>query len=84
MTQDTVPAMHVEILALPGTAPLCLDLSDVTELDSSSLALLIALRRSEEAKAQAFEVKNVPESMKTLARLYNVEFVINNASFSTP
>ena len=49
------------------------DLSAVTELDSSALALLLAWLRDAKAGGRAVAFANLPESLQTIARLYGVE-----------
>jgi len=49
------------------------DLSEVTELDSSALALLLAWLREARAGGRAVAFANLPESLQTIARLYGVE-----------
>ena len=52
---------------------LTVDLSGVTELDSSALALLLAWLREAKAGGRAVGFANLPESLQTIARLYGVE-----------
>jgi phospholipid transport system transporter-binding protein len=76
---STVPKLSATWLAAAGPAGMIVDLSSVTDVDSSSLALLIAARRVVEASGGAFQVKEVPDAMKTLASLYGVNFIVDNA-----
>ena len=48
------------------------DLSDVGELDSSALALLLAWMREAKAKGRSLEFVNLPQGLTTIARLYGV------------
>jgi len=48
------------------------DLSDVGELDSSALALLLAWMREAKAKGGSLVFVNLPEGITTIARLYGV------------
>jgi phospholipid transport system transporter-binding protein len=80
LVQATVPTFHKALKGSLGSDGLRLDLSSVQEVDSSALALLIDVRRELEARGAPFEVVHVPESMRTLARLYNVEFIVDNVS----
>jgi len=50
-----------------------IDLSEVTELDSSLLALALAWLREARAAKRELGFANLPEAMQTLARLYGVE-----------
>ena len=49
------------------------DLGEVTELDSSLLALALAWLREARAAKREVAFANPPEAMQTLARLYGVE-----------
>jgi phospholipid transport system transporter-binding protein len=49
------------------------DLSQVTELDSSALALLLAWLRDAKAAGRTIAFAKLPESLQTIARLYGVE-----------
>ncbi len=49
------------------------DLSEVTDLDSSLLAALLAWMRDAKAKQVELSITHLPESLKTIAKLYGVE-----------
>jgi phospholipid transport system transporter-binding protein len=49
------------------------DLAEVSELDSSALALLLAWLREAKAVGRAIAFANLPESLQTIARLYGVQ-----------
>lgn len=74
----TVPALSVSWVALASPEGIKVNLSAATEVDSSSLALLIGTRRAVEAAGGVFEVQHVPAAMKTLANLYGVNFIVEN------
>ena len=48
------------------------DLSGVGQLDSSALSLLLSLRRRAQAAGSRLEVRHLPESLASLAKLYGV------------
>jgi phospholipid transport system transporter-binding protein len=50
-----------------------IDAGGVTQIDSSALAVLLACRRSAEARQRGFAVFNAPERLSQLARLYGVQ-----------
>jgi len=52
---------------------LTVDLGEVTELDSSALALLLAWLREAKAAGRTIAFANLPEALRTIARLYGVE-----------
>jgi phospholipid transport system transporter-binding protein len=49
------------------------DLKEVSELDSSALALLLAWLRETKAAGRTLVFTNLPESLQTIARLYGVQ-----------
>ena len=59
-------SMHV------GSADLTLDLSAVTEVDSSALALLLEWRREAARRSRKLHLLNLPANLRTLAEVYGV------------
>jgi phospholipid transport system transporter-binding protein len=55
------------------------DLGEVTELDSSLLALALAWLRDARAAKREVAFANPPEAMQTLARLYGVDELLPQA-----
>ena len=49
------------------------DLGEITEMDSSLLALMLAWMRDAKAGGRELAFVNLPESLQTIARLYGVE-----------
>jgi len=49
------------------------DLGEVSEMDSALLALLLAWLRDAQARTQPIAFANLPESLRTIARLYGVD-----------
>jgi phospholipid transport system transporter-binding protein len=49
------------------------DFSEVTEVDSSALALALAWLRDARTAKRELAFANLPEALQTLARLYGVE-----------
>jgi phospholipid transport system transporter-binding protein len=49
------------------------DLGEVTEMDSSLLAMLLAWLREAKAKQREVRFANLPEALQTIARLYGVD-----------
>jgi phospholipid transport system transporter-binding protein len=56
------------------------DLGDVTELDSSLIAAMLAWLRDAKARERELSFANLPDSVRTLARLYGVDGLIPLAS----
>lgn len=49
------------------------DLAEVTEMDSSLLALMLAWLREAKSRNRELAFANLPESLRTIARLYGVD-----------
>ena len=56
------------------------DLGEVTEMDSALLALLLAWLRDAKTHGHPLEFARLPESLRTIARLYGVDELIPVAS----
>ena len=56
-----------------GEGVATVDLAEVGELDSSALALLLAWLREAKAAGRQLAFVNLPEGLRTIARLYGVE-----------
>ena len=52
------------------------DLGEISEMDSSLLALMLAWMRDARARGRDLVFVNLPESLKTIARLYGVESLL--------
>lgn len=57
-----------------------IDLGEVTELDSSLLAVLLAWRRESQAARVELAVERLPEGLATIARLYGVEAFVSGSA----
>ena len=56
-----------------------IDLGEVTELDSSLLAVLLAWQREARAANVALVVERLPQGLETIARLYGVEALLSGS-----
>ncbi len=56
------------------------DVGEVSEMDSSLLAMLLAWLREARAKKRELVFANLPEALQTIARLYGVEGLLPAAS----
>jgi len=54
-----------------------IDLSEVTEMDSSLLAALLAWLRHARAKEAELTFVHLPESLQTIARLYGADALLS-------
>ena len=55
-----------------GSGPACVDLSGLSQFDSSALAVLLDCKRQAQAAGRSFEPVGWPERLRELARLYGV------------
>ena len=60
----------------PQGATWLLDASDLTEFDSSALAVLLACRREALALGHVFQVQHMPAKLQQLAGLYGVSALL--------
>ena len=65
-------------------AELVLDASQLTEFDSSALAVLLECRREALAAAKTFSVMALPARLRQLARLYGVAELLPATSSEAP
>lgn len=76
LTSETVTQVQSQLQrsmqAWPQGAAVVLDASAVQSFDSAGLALLLACRRSAQAKGQSFSVQGWPDSLQSLAQIYGV------------
>ena len=66
--------------AFKGASSLEIDLANVPEGDSAGLALLIEWLRLGKQRQQTIHYKNVPEQIAALARISEVESLLNGSS----
>jgi phospholipid transport system transporter-binding protein len=52
------------------------DLGEVTEMDSSLLAAMLAWLRDAKSRERELVFTNLPESLRTIARLYGVDTLL--------
>ena len=52
------------------------DLGEVTEMDSSLLAAMLAWMRDAKSRSRELAFTNMPESLQTITRLYGVDSLI--------
>ena len=69
---ESALALREEGLRLFTAADVTLDLSGVTEVDSTALSLLFEWRRAALAAKRSIRYVNLPENLTSLARLYGV------------
>jgi len=84
IVQGPVTAENVVSLLAQGaerlTAPsMTVDLSGVTEVDSSALSLLLEWRRAAKRSGRAIQYRNLPASLTSLAELYGITELLGEA-----
>ncbi len=63
-------------LAAIGRGESEVDLGEVTEVDSTAVATLLAWQRAARQQGHALQVRNAPAGVQSLARLYGVDGLI--------
>ena len=56
--------------------PLVVDASNLQQLDSSALALLLECQRAAQAWGKVFVLRHAPPKLEALAKLYGVEVLL--------
>jgi phospholipid transport system transporter-binding protein len=72
ITMDNVVSLLDEGREQFTASPLTIDLSGVTDVDSSALSLLLELRRDAARAGRAIRFTGLPENLQSLAKLYGV------------
>ncbi|WP_374539516.1 STAS domain-containing protein [Chitinimonas taiwanensis] len=70
---DSICRVEREVAPLLVAPALCLDLSEVAEVDSTAISLLLQWRRQAQAAGRQLTLHNPPASLLSLAALYGVE-----------
>ncbi len=73
LTFATVTEHARRLAGIPPKLPVILDLATVGECDSSALALFIEIENRVRAGGGSVEFKNVPEAVRRIAALYEIE-----------
>jgi phospholipid transport system transporter-binding protein len=77
---ESLPAVLVESAQFTARTDLpdrlIIDFSEITDIDSSAVALLLEWRRIALARGKALEFVNLPPNLLALARLYGVADLI--------
>lgn len=69
---QTLKSLQTEGLAKIAAGDLVVDMRDVTEVDSTAVSLLMELRRAAATHSRKLSVVNMPDNVRSLARLYGV------------
>lgn len=72
MTMDAAMALLKDGTAALQAGQTTFDLSDVTEIDSSGLAVLFGLQRAATAAGKSLTIINPPNNLRSLADVYGV------------
>lgn len=80
LTMDNVVAVLDEGSRLLPTGPrIVIDLAGVTEVDSAAVSLLLEWRRAAQRSGRKVEFANLSANLKSLAALYGVSDLLNDA-----
>lgn len=79
VTLQNVGALVARGDALVRDGARCVDLAGMAEVDSAALAMLLHWIRTARGAHGALAVENAPESLRSLARLYDLEALVFGA-----
>ncbi|OOF21400.1 anti-sigma B factor antagonist [Salinivibrio proteolyticus] len=80
LDRDTVPAFWRQRSQwLPNDSALSLDLSGLSRVDSAGMAMLLHLDKALKEKGQAVRYSGMPEQLKLLLTLSNIEAFFDDA-----
>ena len=82
VTLDEVAALAAALPAdlSKGTGMLSVDASALRAFDSSTLALLLQVRRLAQTAGRPFEVSGMPEPLLALASLYGINGLLSSSA----
>ena len=72
VTMGNVTGLLAESTHLFSAADVVVDLSGVTDVDSSAVSLLLEWRRTAQSASRRVEFVNIPSNLRSLADLYGV------------
>ena len=72
VVMQTMKGLHTDGLAQIAAGDVVVDMAGVTDADSSAVSLLMELRRAAQNHKRKLSVINLPDSVRSLAKLYGV------------
>jgi phospholipid transport system transporter-binding protein len=87
--REATDALRLLLQALKreaADATVVIDASNLTQFDSSALALLLECQRTADAWGKRFELRAAPAKLRSLARLYGIDALLmpESAGARTP
>jgi phospholipid transport system transporter-binding protein len=73
----TVPMLLVASKALPIAANMQIDFANVTDIDTSTISLILEWKRRAQKENLPIQFVNLPENLNSLTQLYGVAELIN-------
>jgi phospholipid transport system transporter-binding protein len=73
----TVPSLLDASKALPISANTTIDFSEVTDIDTSTISLILEWKRRAQKENQPIQFVNLPANLTSLTQLYGVADLIN-------
>lgn len=77
LTVDTATALSKQGASLLAAGSREIDLAQVTRVDSSALAVVLAWLKAANAAGHSLRLHNLPASFESLVRLYDLEDVLS-------
>jgi phospholipid transport system transporter-binding protein len=72
MTTDNAATLLAQGVAAVGQGKTRFNLAEVTEIDSSGLAVLFGWQRAAQAQGKTITIDNLPQTLRSLADVYGV------------
>jgi len=82
--RQTTEVLAQAVAALPAGDTLRVDASELSDLDTSALAVLLQARRTAQARGLRWQLEGAPPKLRQLAGLYGVEALLLPEPEATP
>ena len=76
LTNDNAAAVLQQALAALATGDTEFDFAELREVDSSAVAVLVALARDAQQRGRTLALRNPPPALRSLALLYGVQALL--------
>ncbi len=77
MVIGNVPALLTASAALPLTQSTTVNFAAVTDIDTSTISLILEWKRRAQRENQSIQFVNLPANLNSLSALYGVDELIN-------
>lgn len=84
LTMDSAAAIQAELASALQGGDISLDLAGLGKVDSAAIALLLNAVRQQQAQGGKLHLRNVPDSIRVLAQLYELAPLLGLTRTDTP